>query len=80
MEQRCKIILQNYIYNQVYNTDYEIINNFIIKHGSITLFHVFSKTNYIKYNICNKIQKGYCHNKHLYYFNNKNCIICFYKK
>jgi len=72
MEQRCKIILQNYLKTKVYNTDYEIINNFIIKYKNIELFNIFNKTNYIKYNICNETQKYYNHNNSFYYFNNKN--------
>ena len=79
MEQRCKNILQNYLTTKVYNNDYEIINNFIIiyKYKNIKIFNVFNKTNYIKYNICNKTQKGYNHNYSFYYFNNKNNKILF---
>ena len=59
MEKRCKNILQNYLKTHVYNTDYKIIDNFLIKYKNITLFYVVSKTKYIKHNICNIIQKEY---------------------
>ena len=88
MEQRCKIILQNYLKTQEYNNDYKIIiynnfinnsTNFVIKYTNITLFYVFDNNNYIKYNIYNNIIKLYNHNNNFYYSNNKNYYIYFYK-
>ena len=79
MEKRCKNILQNYLKTHVYNTDYKIIDNFLIKYKNITLFYVVSKTKYIKHNICNIIQKEYNHYYYFYYFNNKNNKIYFDK-
>ena len=84
MEQRCEIILQNYLKTQVYTTDYKIIKNYIynniIKYNNKILFFVLNKTDYRKYNICNELQKVYDHNYYFYYFNNKNNKICFYTK
>ena len=80
MKQRCEIILQNYIYTQVYNTDYEIVNNCIIKYKNITLFYLFNKTDYIKYNLSNEVIKEYSHKYFYYYFNNKNNQIYYIKK
>ena len=83
MEQRCEIILQNYLKTQVYTTDYKIIKNYIynniIKYNNIILFYVANNTNYRKNNICNELQKVYDYNNYFYYFNNKNNKICFYK-
>jgi len=75
LRKRCEIILQNYLKNQVYNTDY-----YIIKYTNITLFYLLNKTDYIKYNLSNEIQKGYNHNNtYFYYFNNKNNQIYYLK-
>jgi len=86
MEHRCKIILQNYFktHEYIHNTDYKIIkgtnNWFAIYYKNNLLFSIINKNNYHKYNICNnKMKKQYDHNKCLFYINNKNNEIKFYK-
>ena len=85
MEQRCEIILQNYLQNQEYNNDYKIVNdientnNYIIYYKSNKLFQIYKNNYYIKYNIYNVINKEYDHNKKLLYYNNKNNRIVFKK-
>ena len=91
MEQRCEIILQNYLktHEYIHNTDYTIIyvsdikgknNWFTIYYKNNLLFSIINKNNYYKYNICiNKMKKQYEHNKCLTYINNKNNEIMFYK-
>jgi len=86
MEQRCEIILQNYLKNLEYNNDYKIVNKgidlFIIYYKNNQLFDVLYTDNYYaKYNIRkNEIIKQYKHNIYLFYINNKNNCIVFNKK
>ena len=84
MEQRCKIILQNYLKTTDYScNDYKIvkdnfnINYFIIYYKNQMLFFIYSSKHYIKYNNC-QIKKNYTHNEY-YYYNNKNNRISFNK-
>ena len=74
MEQRCEIILQNYLKTKEYNTDYKITisNYFIIKYKNIILFYLSNINDYIKHNMDNIVIKIYNHNKYFYYFNNKS--------
>ena len=82
MEQRCKIILQNYIYTHINNDDYNDDNNDdynykidknIIYYKNNKLFIVYDMNHYILFNISsfNRI-KHYNHNVFLSYYNNKN--------
>ena len=41
MEQRCKIILQNYLKTPEYNNDYKIINSMFLNY----CFRIYYKTN-----------------------------------
>ena len=79
MEQRCEIILQNYLktHDYIHNTDYKIVENenkcFTILYKNNYLFYIFNNKYYIKYNM---IQKGrnryYEHKLYVLYYNNKN--------
>jgi len=77
MEQRCEIILQNYLQTLVYNTDYILVkdtidkNNFTIYYKNNILFEVYNIDYYVKY----KGQKEYYHNMFICYYNNKNIKI-----
>jgi len=78
MEQRCQIILQNYLKTTNYTcSDYKIVNNkfinnyFGLYYKNHMLFFIYSSKLYVKYNN-NNIKKRYNHNKYFYYYNNKN--------
>jgi len=79
MEQRCKIILQNYLQTQVYNTDYTLVkdtidkNNFTIYYKNNILFEIYNIDYYVKY----IGKKEYYHNMFVCYYNNKNNRIIF---
>ena len=84
MEQRCNIILQNYLKTTEYNNDYKIINSmflnycFRIYYKTNILFLVYNNYYYIKFNNC-QIKKNYTYNEYFYYYNNKNNRISFSK-
>jgi len=83
MDQRCEIILQNYLKTTEYNNDYTFFRKsnwwFEIYYKNNKLFYI-SNNHYIKYNIINhKIDKEYIYDYYLFYLNNKNNKIMFLK-